>query len=363
MAKPDIIFADVNTIWHRRLAEALAAETQVIGIAPFTSPTAKASEEKTGEGQLRVEQPFVPPGWASRTAFIGQRLLCRRILRLARDLENPVVLLTSPAYAPLAAMLDGKLPIVTYTADDYASYSGWGNARQREAAMQRRACLSAYVSDALRQRAIAEDNIPAARTVTSANATEKRFAEREDSELDMLKGRKAPVLGVLGGLSDRLDLALIERVIALEEVGTFLVAGPVVDDLTAAHPALRSEKVVITGRLPHEQMHLYAQAMDAALIPYAATQLNHFCSPMRLYDHLATGVPIFALPTCDQVTNYPADHISVGSADALLMTIAEEICHPRVLQTGNGIYWSDRAVELLAAIGKNCTMSLESAAK
>jgi hypothetical protein len=45
--------------------------------------------------------------------------------------------------------------------------------------------------------------------------------------------------------------------------------------------------------------------IDIAVIPYAASQFNHFCSPMRLWDHLAIGQPILATDACDQVARHP----------------------------------------------------------
>jgi hypothetical protein len=45
--------------------------------------------------------------------------------------------------------------------------------------------------------------------------------------------------------------------------------------------------------------------IDIAVIPYARSDFNHFCSPMRLWDHLAIGQPILATDACDQVARQP----------------------------------------------------------
>lgn len=349
MAARDIIFVDTNTIWHRRIAIALGEEARVVGLAPRSG--LGRSRGRTRIDNIDVLDVPLPPGWASRSAAIGQRLLARTVLGLAESLDDPVAILTSPAYEPLSRHLEGRLPLVTYTADDYGSYEGWRGARVREKRMQERADLSVFVSQALRDRAIREDGLSEELAVVSPNATEARFGGSPSDELpDALAGFARPIVGVLGGLSDRLDLDFLARVARLDTVGTFLVAGPLGAGIGSDHALLASPKTHVTGRLPHEEMHLYARAMDAAIIPYAATRLNHFCSPMRLFDHLASGAAIFALPTCDQVKRIEADRLFVGEADAILETLSQGIATERSARKTMPIFWSDRAKALLGVL-------------
>lgn len=302
MTRP-IIFVDANTVWHRRLAQALAESGPAVAVNPRGGIW--PNTRRGTDGPLTEVAIDLPRGWASATAFLGQRLLYRQIHREARAIGGaPLVMLTSPAYAPLARLLAGEFPIVSYTADDYRSYSGWGGAAVavKERQIHQLADLSVFVSESLRARAVGEFALDPARTCVSPNATEHRFAQRDPGALlPELAGRPGPVVGIIGALTDRLDCAALAEVAASPKVGTFLVAGPAADDVRAQYPAFNSEKCVITGFLDHAQMHRYAQALDLALIPYARGALNHHCSPMRLYDHLATGVPILALSGCDQI--------------------------------------------------------------
>ena len=211
-----------------------------------------------------------------------------------------------------------------------------------------------FVSEALRERAVAEFGLDPARTLVSPNATEPQFAETTTVLPAVLCGRAHPIVGVLGGLSERLDLDLVARVAASPAVGTFLVAGPAAEELLAARPALCADKVIMTGRLPHEEMHRYALAMDAALVPYARTPLNHFCSPMRLYDHLATSVPIFAAEGCDQIDRCAADdnRVIVMPATRLPVVIEAALAAglPPRRAAPPGCFWSDRAERFTAAL-------------
>ena len=339
MPQRDIIFVDVNSIWHRRIASALAERCRALSLS--VQPALDA---------LVIETIRLPRGWASVTAPLAQRLLARFIMRLGKKLRDPLVILTSPAYEPLSRYLYGRLPILTYIADDYGSYDGWRAALSRQRAMQSRAQLNVFVSDALRQRAIEQHGVPWRRTFVSPNATEPRFVSSSNDAIPTsLKQLPRPIVGVLGGLSSRLDLSFLESIASLPSVGTFLVAGPLGTDIDASHPLIKNPKTFVTGRLPHEDMHLYAGAMDAGIIPYAPSDLNHYCSPMRLFDHLASGARIFALPTCEQVRSIAAEGLFVGSAPDVLGELSNFPDQPARIHRDMPILWKDRASALLKA--------------
>jgi len=262
----------------------------------------------------------------------------------------------SPSYAPLAVLLAGRFPLISYTADDYRSYAGWGwsSILNRERALYRCSDLSFFVSETLRDRAVEEFGLDYNRTAVSPNATEPRFAERGSETPYALKGRTAPIVGVLGGLSDRLDLDALAQAVASPAIPTFLVAGPVSTDILRRYPIFCTEKVVISGHIPHEEMHLYAATMDVAVIPYERTELNRHCSPIRFYDHLATGVPIIALEGCDQIDRSVERGVTVVRREdfvsAIEAVIAKGLSSPR--QPPPDCFWQSRARMAVTAIEK-----------
>lgn len=348
----DLLFVDANTLWHRRLAEALGEYTSTLALLPRSGilpglgvPMPVASGDGTNFLPIRMIR-----GWASTSSPLAQRWLAYSVLRKLAS-EKTVAVLATPAYRVLAHQLRGNLPYIYYCADDYRGYSGWGSkTAEAEAEMCGGAALSVFVSEALRARAVAEYGLSQGKTLVSPNATEPRFAGASDMLPAQLKGCPRPILGVLGALSDRLDLDLVRRAAELPEVGTFLIAGPIQSDLTTLD-WLANSKVLVAGRIPHEEIHRWALAMDAALIPYADTPLNYHCSPMRLYDHLATGVPIFASDTCDQVSGASEPGVCVLPRDQLLAAIQDQIGCASATPLRNGIFWADRARVLVSRIG------------
>jgi hypothetical protein len=317
-----IIFVDANTIWHRRIAEALGRVRPTIAFLPRTDALLRADPLVQPAGESAFATVGLPPGWAFATAAPSAAILARRIASAAAKLFEPTIVLPSPAYAFLARRLKGRYRIVYYGADDYRSYRGWPAARRRERAILECSSLAVFVSNSLAQRAITE-GYPTQKVLVSPNATELRFVPSDSEQPPpSLVDRARPIVGILGAISDRLDLDFIHRVAASPAVGTLLIAGPVDPKIEAQAPWIKDQKVLVTGRLPHDKMHLWAHAMDVAIVPYASTELNWHCSPMRLWDHLATGVPIFSLPTCGQIVDLSEPGLIVGRAESLLTALA-----------------------------------------
>ncbi len=344
----NVIFADANTIWHRQIAEALGKLTPTIAFLPKSDVLARCAPIVTPKSGVAQMVPCgLPRGWASFLARPAQALLARRIRKAAACLDDPVIVLPSPAFAPLSSMLT-DLTTAYYCADDYGSYTGWSGALVNEKMILTNVDLGVFVSSSLKDRAVSELDLDANRATVSPNATEARFADTAAPSPPAVNQLPRPIVGILGALSDRLDLGFIAEVANLDTVGTVMIAGPDgTDSATLGH----HPKVHVTGRLPHDQMHLYARAMDVALIPYAPGALNHHCSPLRLWDHLATGVPIFALNTCDQVADIGHNRVTVGGPTTLLNVMSTFLAQPLAerpdTRQESGLFWEQRAQSLL----------------
>ena len=110
-----------------------------------------------------------------------------------------------------------------------------------------------------------------------------------------------PVVGVLGHLSERIDIALLE---ALADDGlSLLLVGP--------HDArweprrfaalVGREGVVWAGRQPFEAVPAFLRAMDVGITPYRDTEFNRACFPLKTLEYLGAGKPAVS-------TDLPAVH-------------------------------------------------------
>ena len=126
------------------------------------------------------------------------------------------------------------------------------------------------------------------------------------------------------------------------------MVGPVASESQKSVSTLMagSEKVVMIGFRPHGELAAWQQLLDVALIPYRANEFNRFCSPMRLFDHMAAARPIVATSACPQVRAF-ASVVKVGDGEVFLDRVREalassEIAHEPVKNE----IWSARALGL-----------------
>ena len=309
-----IVQFDVNTIWRRKFGEALRRRyPDMLLMAP------RIFGAKRDPGGVTVS---LPPGWADKSAAIAMPMLQWRVEALAARKRSRIdtAIFTSFHYLPIARRLQPRTRILYYCSDDYRSYAGWSSAAaiEREAELCRLSSLSIFVSEALRDRAIAEYGLDPAKSIVSPNASEARFSEAASKPAE-LNGLDGPVFGVVGVFNERIDYGFLEELAASAEIGSLALVGPVLPgaDQTGALDRLRANaKVHWFGARPHEDLHAWMGGLDVAVIPYARSDFNHFCSPMRLWDHLANGQPILATDACDQITHQP-EVIVTSSGDDL----------------------------------------------
>lgn len=335
-----LISADINAIWRRRPFEALAQDIPVLGLTPMDLLMAWRQHRwplrqiPSADNQVHFSMlpVLLPPGWASRRATTALPKLWKKAVAWCQAHgEKPQGLfVTSPHYLPLVAVARNEVPCYYYCSDDYRSYSGWDgdDMKEKENSLVAQVNHSFFVSQSLAERAVADYGVPATKVSVSMNATEKVFLEPVDAvEIQKIFAAnprlRRPVVGIVGGVNDRLDFELLHACAELPELGTLLFVGRVENSRS---PALRRlcqhPKCLFVGRQPHTELPRWLQLLDVALIPYRDTEFNRYCSPMRLFDHLASGRPMVATDACPQVTSMqPWMQVARGQRSFLEMLV------------------------------------------
>jgi hypothetical protein len=259
-----------------------------------------------------------------------------------------VIVVTTPHYLGLARRAVARSTIVYYCSDDYRGYAGWDPLQMErdERILCRIAALSIFVSEKLRRRAVQEYGLDPAKTFVSPNATEPRFAGamKRRSDVAVLPG---PVFGAAGVMTARIDLAFLMAIAEDPRVRSLALVGPVGTELEGDPMLARlraDPKVHFFGAQPHAAMAEWMASFDVAVIPYAATPFNDFCSPMRLYDHRAIGQPILATPYCDQISSHP--DVLTGTIDDLPELIGQALAAADVGRRPIVETWDDRIAAL-----------------
>jgi len=135
------------------------------------------------------------------------------------------------------------------------------------------------------------------------------------------------VVGWAGVLRDWHGLELLlEAVGRLPGVALLVVGdGPGRDVFEAkAAAAGVADRVVVTGRVPHEEMPHFIAAMDIAVV---ADDRTGVASPMKLLEYMAMGVAVVA-PAMDNIRDVLTEGVNgllfeAGSSDALLSCLRQ----------------------------------------
>lgn len=357
-----IVVFDVNAIWRERPFSALADTGDVLGVIPADFLVARKNADfrsRRESGSMQILPVILPLGWASRTAWLGQRILWNKIKRRVREMgqEIEAVVVTSPHYRTLLDLVPKEVKTIYYASDDYHSYAGWNNMPELEKQVMQRVDHSFFVSSALADRACSEYGMDPRKVSVSMNATDERFfhADGEAVPSDSPTGTyERPIAGVIGGINDRLDFDLLAACADLPELGTLLLVGPLPDNPSAGLQRLLKHPCCVSiGAQPHATIHEWFKCLDVGLIPYTKTELNRYCSPMRLFDHLASGASVVTTDACDQVTEH-ATQVSVCSdAQTFVEVLKERLSGSGISSAGarhHNITWNERASALAKVI-------------
>ncbi|MBO9531442.1 MAG: glycosyltransferase [Solirubrobacteraceae bacterium] len=108
-----------------------------------------------------------------------------------------------------------------------------------------------------------------------------------------------PVVGYAGGLGDRIDAALMERVARAHPEWDFRFVG---GDPETLPPTLRAlPNVTCTGQRPYSEVLREVSRFDVALVPFRVTDFTLGNSLLKLLDYFAFGVPVVSTPLPEPV--------------------------------------------------------------
>ena len=278
-----------------------------------------AAAEETVDGLLFHR---TLPGALRRIPLLNQwdvvRTLVPRILELARRDEVDLIHAHSPCLNGLAALSAGRrlgLPVVYEmraswedAAVDHGTATEWGlryrASRALESHVLKRADQVTCICEGLRSDIVVRGVDPARVTVVPNAVDIDRFPllGARDAALESSLGLTGMiVLGFIGsfyayeGLDLLLD-ALPALVAQRPDVRLLLVGGgPEEAALKEQARALGvAEKVVFTGRVPHDRVQAYSSLVDAFVFPRKSMRLTEFVTPLKPLEAMAQGRVVLA---------------------------------------------------------------------
>ncbi|MFQ5400875.1 MAG: glycosyltransferase [Anaerolineae bacterium] len=139
-----------------------------------------------------------------------------------------------------------------------------------------------------------------------------------------------PVLAYVGNVDERIDLDGLMRLAQARPSWTLLFIGRVNRLAVDIEPLAALSNVILLGERPFAQLPALLRAADLCLLPYVQSEAARYRSPLKLYEYLATGLPIVSAPHPEVeefrhlVTITPAAEFAAGIAAALAADTPEK---------------------------------------
>lgn len=246
--------------------------------------------------------PMIWPRMARKPFGDWTRQAFLRAVHLAMErlgMTSPILWLFLPDMGDLIGEFGERL-IVYHVVDDYTAYTGVSEAmrpvlREMERRVMAQADVVFVTSEALlEQKRPLHPNV---HLVPNGVDYAAFVAARSAMSLDV-KSLPRPVVGYVGAINDKVDLALVVRLAQAHPDWTILLVGPVgvtTERGYAAVKALRGRpNVHFTGRVAVEDVPPYIWACDVCLLPYYVNEWTRHIDALKLYEYLACGKPVVA---------------------------------------------------------------------
>jgi len=237
-------------------------------------------------------------------------------LGVARD---PVVMVSNIYAAGILARLPRRLAVYDFNDSpfQFAGTPAWARGYWTRALAQVDAVFA--VSEYYRKQLVAETEKP---VILLGNGVEFDHFARPSPVPDDLRDLPRPRVVYLGLLSHFLDFDVLEALREAVRGGTLVLLGPGTPATETQVGRLASRpRVVRLGPRPYAQAPAYLQACDVGVIPFRAqSPYVQGINPNKVYQYLASGIPVVTTPLLDLSPSSPQLQFAVdpgGFADAV----------------------------------------------
>jgi glycosyltransferase involved in cell wall biosynthesis len=167
-----------------------------------------------------------------------------------------------------------------------------------------------------------------------------------------------PIVGFLGTIQYWIDMDLLRFLAIARPDWSFALIGPI-GRLAQIDKIQHLPNVYLLGRKPYDDLPSYLKAFDVCLNPYVLDETAANCSPLKLYEYLATGKPVVSvdMPEARKFEGF----VRIGRTYSNILDHLDQVingeAHPEDLagcriQAVDGQSWDDRFYQLEGIVGK-----------
>lgn len=122
----------------------------------------------------------------------------------------------------------------------------------------------------------------------------KKASLQETSIAIEMKNVPKPIIGFLGSVQYWIDLDLIKYLAASKPQWSVVLIGPV-GRLAKIEKIKNLQNIYLLGKRDYSSLPSYLKAWDVCINPYVIDKTAENCSPLKLYEYLATGKPVVSV--------------------------------------------------------------------
>lgn len=136
---------------------------------------------------------------------------------------------------------------------------------------------------------------PRPKIIWLPNGVDFSHFQKDDSLINRDIGDlNKPIIGYAGVIQDKVDLTLIKKIAENFPQASIVMIGPVwyqhiIRELTVY------KNIYFLGHKSYEELPMYLQQFDVAIIPHQQNKFSLSTNPMKLYEYLACGKPVVTI--------------------------------------------------------------------
>ncbi len=127
------------------------------------------------------------------------------------------------------------------------------------------------------------------------------------------------IVGYYGVIDERIDLDLLAETAKLAPDTSFVMIGPICKIEEADLP--RAKNIHYLGMKSYEELPVYLQHFDIAMMPFALNDATKYISPTKTLEYMAAGKPIISTKIKDVVRDYSSFISLVDNAEAFAAAV------------------------------------------
>lgn len=286
----------------RGITDALGERAQVLFVDPPASIATKRPDLLSGKQAARgsvIQEsstvfrlaPNVPPGKdRAGMRHVTTRMVARQIRSAAAQLKaDRWILFQQSAHHSVMGRIGEQMAIYHASDDLTAGASLLGIDPAAMARAERRAARAADIVLAVSRDLVERWSNLGAHVEFFPNAVDaSAFANADTARPAMDVTLSHPVAGVVGTLSERLDMDLLH---AVADRMSLLLVGPESfrTDRSGFEALIERDVVQWVGPKPFESLGSYYRHIDVALVPYTLSTFNQASFPLKTLEYLAAG--------------------------------------------------------------------------